>query len=83
MFPQKSEKSSAHTITHTLNVHTEKAEYLQQKWQMYSEKTHQTKNKAKLLRTSELKNNDPTSSLPKYENLMTYVAIAMGMLKTA
>ena len=55
-----------HTHTHT-KVHTEEAGYLQLKMANVQQgKTHQTESVAERLRASELKNNGPTSSLPKF-----------------
>lgn len=64
-----------HTHTHTrARTHTLTPKFIQNKpviysikWQMYS-KTHQTKSEP--LQASELKNDDPTSSLPKFASSM-------------
>ena len=58
--------ADTHTHAHT-KVHTEEAGYLQLKMANVQQgKTHQTESVAERLRASELKNNGPTSSLPKF-----------------
>ena len=82
-----------HTLRHT-HMHTRtltKKRLIQKKqviysikWQMYSKTTHQTKCEIEVIGVSELQNNDRTSALPKfviYKNLITYIAITMGMLR--